>query len=254
MNTKSFLPLLLLLLMMISAACSNRRKHIAEFDSLRPEDVVAQNLDYSEISGIDENADSRIDSGKPVNFARIPVNNIGNLKEIFNDSNYIQYKYAEKLGIAPITSIREAYRTRRPVIHIVSNDLYTVDSLTHSLPYLIPEAAKLLADIGKRFKDSVIARGGAEHRIRVTSLLRTPHTVRKLRRVNRNATDSSTHQFATTFDISYVRFDAVDTCRRINDGDLKNLLGEILLDLRNQGRCLVKFERLSPCFHITVTK
>ena len=68
----------------------------------------------------------------------------------------------------------------------------------------------------------------------VTSLLRTPYTVKRLRRVNRNATDSSTHQFATTFDISYRRFHCLDSTRTVNEEDLKNLLGEVLLDLRRE--------------------
>lgn len=184
---------------------------------------------------------------------RIPVNNIGRLADVFNDSNYLQYRYAEALGIEPIKNLRMAYRTRRPIVLVKSNKYYEVDSLTHSLPYLVPEAEKLLTDIGKGFIDSLRHRGADGYRIRVTSLLRTPHTVKRLRRVNVNATDSSTHQFGTTFDLSYTRFHCLDSTRTIHDGDLKNLLAEVLLDLRSRGRCLVKFERKTGCFHVTAT-
>ena len=88
----------------------------------------------------------------------------------------------------------------------------------------------------------------------VTSLLRTPHTVKRLRRVNRNAVDSSTHQFGTTFDISFTRFHNLDRSKVTADEDLKNLLGEVLLDMRDNKRCLVKYERKGGCFHITATK
>ena len=87
--------------------------------------------------------------------------------------------------------------------------------------------------------------------MKVTSLLRTPATVSRLRRVNRNATAESTHTFGTTFDISYSRFICdSDTLGRTFE-DLKNLLGEVLLDFKNQGRCYVKMERRQACFHIT---
>ncbi len=192
-------------------------------------------------------------TASPSRPGRIHINNIGRLRDIFNDSNKYQYAFAERIGIAPMTGVHDAYHTRRPIVKIQSNDLYTIDSLTHSMPFLVPEAARLLTDIGRGFRDSLKSRGAKGYRIRVTSLLRTPHTVKRLRRVNRNATDSSTHQFGTTFDISYARFDCFDSTRVIPQEDLKNLLAEVLLDLRNKERCMVKFERKSPCFHITAT-
>lgn len=221
-------------------ACSPNRQADREFDEMQPPLAT----DSAPLPQLPKQAAS----------GRIPVRPIGRLWEVFNDSNYQHYAHAERLGIRPITSLRDAYRTRRPVIKIESNELYLVDSLTHSLPYLVPEAARLLDDIARNFRDSLSSRGGYPHLFRVTSLLRTPLTVKKLRRINRNATDSSTHQFGTTFDISYARFYTPDSTKAINDGDLKNLLGEVLYDLRRQGRCLVKYERKSPCYHITVTR
>lgn len=190
----------------------------------------------------------------PRHHARIKVNNIGKLAEVFNDSNKYQYAWAERMGIEPIQGIGEAYRTRRPLRKISSCDAYTVDKLTHSLPYLVPEAEDLLRTIGYNFIDSLARRGADGYLIKVTSVLRTPATVKSLKKINRNATDSSTHQFGTTFDISWANFACLDSTRTIDDGDLKNILAEVLLDLKNQKRCMVKFERKSPCFHITVTK
>lgn len=179
---------------------------------------------------------------------------IGPLREIFNDSNKYQYAYAEKLGITPISGIRDAYFTSRPVVHIRSCKEYIVDSLTHSMPFLVPEAASLLRTVGQNFIDSLASRGTPGYRIRVTSLLRTASSVKRLRRVNVNATDSSTHKFGTTFDISYVRFEPSPSAPFVSQGDLKNILGQVLLDLRGQGRCLVKFEGKTGCFHITATR
>lgn len=184
---------------------------------------------------------------------RIPLYTIGPLGEIFNDSNKYQYAFAERIGIAPIRTLADAFYVRRPIVKIESNNLYEVDSLTHSMPFLVPEAAELLATVGRNFIDSLKHRGVDNYRIRVTSLLRSPHSVKKLRRVNRNATDSSTHQFGTTFDLSYTRFHCLDSTKRIHDGDLKNLLAEVLFDLRKRNKCLVKFERKTACYHVTVT-
>ena len=191
----------------------------------------------------------------PLNYVRsLKVRNIGPLAEVFNDSNYVQLASAIELGIDPIEDFSLAYFTKRPIVKITSNRFYQVDSLTHSLPYLVPEAATLLTDIGRRFTDSLEARGGDSYRIKVTSLLRTPLTVRKLRRVNVNAKDTSAHQYGTTFDLSWTNFYCLDENRQINEGDLKNLLAEVLDQLRSEGRCYVKFEKKTSCFHVTARK
>lgn len=183
----------------------------------------------------------------------IRVRNIGPLGKVFNDSNYVHLNAATNLGIEPIQDLSDAYFTRRPIVKVESNDNYHIDNLRHSLPYLVPEAAALLDLIGRNFKDSLQKRGGDSYLIKVTSILRTPETVGRLRKVNVNATDSSTHQYATTFDLSYTNFYCLDENRQINQGDLKNLLGEVLNDLRKQGKCLVKYEYKTGCFHITAT-
>ncbi len=188
------------------------------------------------------------------NHDRIAIYFRGNLKEFFNDSNKYQYAAAERLGMQPIREVGTAYFTSRPIVKVVSNEYYTVDTLKHSFPYLVPEAERCLRDIGANFIDSLASRGADSYRILVTSLLRTPYTVKRLRRVNRNAVDSSTHQFGTTFDISYTRFHNTDPSRTIHEEDLKNLLAEVLRDMRNDNRCLVIFERKGGCFHITATR
>lgn len=185
---------------------------------------------------------------------RIRINRLGQLREVFNDSNFAHYAHAERLGIDPITSIDKVYFTKRPIVKIESGPYYEVDKLTHSLPYLVPEAAALLETIGRNFIDSLAARGADGYRVKVTSLLRTPATVRRLRRVNVNASDSSTHQFGTTFDLSYTNFYCLDSTRTINGEDLKNLLAEVLNDLRGEKRCLVKYERMTGCYHVTAIR
>lgn len=191
---------------------------------------------------------------RPVAKGRLPLRRIGRLHEIFNDSNHYQLEHARRLGINPMTGPGTYYSTRRPLVKIETNSDFVVDELRHSYPYLVPEAARLLHDIGKNFQDSLAARNGGKYRIIVTSVLRTPVTVKRLRRVNGNATQESTHQYGTTFDITYTRFNPAEGKDINSQEDLKNLLGEVLYDLRRQGRCMVKYERKSPCYHITVTQ
>lgn len=212
-------------------------------------------LNYTDVAvhGTDAAKNSAIKGGVR-HHDRIHVNPIGPLAEVFNDSNKYQYAWAEKLGIDPITDLSQAYATRRPLRKVRTCDAYYVDELTHSYPYLVPEAEDLLKQIGYNFIDSLARRGADGYKIKVTSLLRTPATVKKLRKVNSNAVDSSTHQFGTTFDLSWSNFYCADSLRTIDEGDLKNLLAEVLNDLRNHKRCMVKFERKTACFHITVTK
>lgn len=183
---------------------------------------------------------------------RIKINPIGgSLRNVFNDSNAIHLIAAQAIGISPITDLHTAYNLTRPIQEIYTCKAYHIDNLTHSMPYLVPQAARLLYEIGTEFSDSVLARGGAHYRIKVTSLMRTDVTVAKLRRRNRNATVDSAHRYGTTFDISYARFMCLDTANIISLEDLKNLLAEILNKKREEGRCYVKFERKQGCFHIT---
>lgn len=175
----------------------------------------------------------------------------GTLGRVFNDSNHLHIRTAEAIGIKPVASVVDAWKAGASLERLTTCREYYLDNLTHSLPYLVPRAHRLLTDIGAAFRDSLEARGGGDYRIKVTSVLRTPALVKKLRRRNRNAVDTSAHLFATTFDISYAKFicDSVTTPR--TQEDLKNLLGEVVNDMRRRGRCYVKYERKQSCFHIT---
>lgn len=195
--------------------------------------------------------DRHLDSLPQTDLVKLRVVPVGRLATVFSDLNDQHLKAAKALGISPIDSEQDILYASRPLARVESCREYYIDDLTHSYPYLVPEAASLLREIGARFCDSLQARGGGAYRIKVTSLLRTPGTVHRLRRVNRNSTEASAHQYATTFDISYSKFvcDNDSTGRTVED--LKNLLAEILYDLRADGRCLIKYERKQGCFHIT---
>ena len=227
------------------AACSEEAQPTAAVDNSAR---IAELLADVPANHWDTHLDTVIDKG----CERLVIRHIFPLRPTFNDSNAVQLAAAKQLGINPIRSDADILNVRRPLVCVRSCREFYLDDLTHSFPFLVPEAAQLLSDIGRAFNDSLAARGGGCYRIKVTSLLRTPATVKKLKKVNGNATEESTHSFGTTFDISYGKFviDSLAEPYRTFE-DLKNLLGEILYDMREQGRCYVKFEFRQSCFHIT---
>ena len=183
---------------------------------------------------------------------RMKVHSVGrSLREVFNDSNAVHLDAARSLGFEPITDLRTAYDISIPIREVRTCKDFHIDKLSHSMPYLVPEAERLLHDIGRSFSDTIRARGGKSYKIKVTSLTRTDVTVRRLRRRNSNATQESAHRFGTTFDISYSKFICCDSSYVIHEGDLNNILAEVLYRLRREGRCYVKWERKQGCFHIT---
>lgn len=210
-----------------------------------------------DLSWLDEDSSAAystplVDMPEPT--VKMKIHSVGPLAQVFNDSNYIHLRAADTLGIKPLSDTYSHFHPGRPLVKVVScNDFY-VDNLTHSSPYMVPEGAAMLHEIGRRFRDSLAVRGGGNYRIKVTSVLRTPEGVKKLRRRNRNAVDSSVHQMGTTVDVSYSRFMAYDEEMPRSAEDLKNLLAEVLYAMRNEGKCWVKYERKQPCFHITVRK
>lgn len=188
----------------------------------------------------------------PEPCVKMDIQHLGNYAEVFNDSNYVHWEDAEKCGITPITETIHYWMNQSEMEKVVSCADFYVEELNYSVPYLVPGAARMLHEIGRRFNDSLQTRGGGDYRIKVTSVTRTPSTVARLRRVNKNSIDSSTHTLGTTIDISYARFvcDNPHTVARSAE-QLKGLLAEVLFDMRREGWCWVKFERKQPCFHIS---
>ena len=160
---------------------------------------------------------------------------------------------AKKYGIEPLKD-RSCLtkKVKRQLTYVEENKYYAIDPLTHSVPYLTPDAAKLLNDIGKNFQKKLRKHKMGEYKIIVTSVLRTKEDVRKLMKVNSNAVPNSAHCHATTFDITYRRFKHVSG-KQEDARQLKYLLGEVMQELREKGRCYVRYETQQTCLHITVT-
>lgn len=178
----------------------------------------------------------------------------------FNDMNDTQLRMAQAIGVPPVADREAAEKLKSKLVKIESTDTYVVDSLTHSIPYLIPEAKELLDLIGQNFQDSLASKGLNPNKLVITSVLRTEADVAKLRRHNTNASENSTHRYGTTFDLSYWRYVKVPELRGRPYEDvppeyLRATLSQVLKDIHDQGnRCYIKYEKKQNCFHITVRK
>ena len=176
-------------------------------------------------------------------------------KDKFRDTQAKQVQAAQAIGLqTPPQNRQEAARMRSQLSLIKSNNNYIVDSLTHSIPYLVPAAAKELERIGAEFADILQRNGLPHYQFYVTSVLRTKDDIKHLQKSgNINATTNSCHNYGTTFDLAYFRFNKVTRTREyMHQDNLKLVLGQVLLNEQRAGRIYVKYEYKQACFHITV--
>lgn len=192
-------------------------------------------------------------------FSNMPhrINSVPSYDEAFPDTQAVQLVAAERWGVTPVKNRQDAEARKRELVYVGANPYYHIDPLYSSIPYLVPRAAVLLEDIGRAFFDSLYVKGIPLHKIIVTSVLRSQADVAKLRCHNGNATENSCHLYGTTFDITYVRYKTVEppegpARRPVRDDSLKFVLCEVLRDMREQGRCYIKYERKQSCFHMTI--
>lgn len=178
----------------------------------------------------------------------------------FNDLNDTQLEVARAIGISPVANREEAEGLKSKLVELTATDTYVIDSLTHSIPFLIPSAKELLDDIGQAFRDSLVSKGLNPYKLVVTSVLRTKEDVATLSKDNINAAENSTHCYGTTFDLGYWRYVKIPDLRGRPYEDvpqeyLRAVLSQVLKDIHDQGdRCFVKYERQQNCFHITVKR
>lgn len=174
----------------------------------------------------------------------------------FPDMQDVQYAAATKWGVSPVANRGDAESRKSELVYVAGSPYFHVDKLNNSIPYLVPRAANLLHDIGTNFFDSLQMKGVPLHKLIVTSVLRTKEDITKLRGHNGNATENSCHLYGTTFDVCYNRYKTVEAPgekrRQVRNDSLKYILAEVLRDMRESGRCYVKYEVKQGCFHITV--
>lgn len=172
----------------------------------------------------------------------------------FNDLQSKQHAVASAIGLPrPPKDREDAARMRKQLVEIKTNANYIVDSLTHSVPYLIPSAKRELDSIGAEWADILRRNGLPHYRFYVTSVLRTQEDIKYLQRSgNINSVTQSCHCYGTTFDLAYMRYDKVTHTRDyMVEDNLKLVLGQVLLNEQRKGHVFVKYEAKQSCFHVT---
>ncbi len=153
---------------------------------------------------------------------------------------------------------------------------------------LTSDAVASLDLVGRYFHAALAELGLPPVRYAISSAYRSQAYQRRLTRINRNATRStSSHEFGTTFDITYRRFygptsASIDPAAYALAGDIRDaclaeelalaerawaaqmseryasrfaaVLGRVLTDLEGEGTLLVLRERRQPCYHITIAR
>ena len=184
------------------------------------------------------------------------IRGVVSYKRSFGDLNDAHLAAAKKIGVKPLKNREAAEKLGGKVVEIKSGKLYQVDSLTHSIPFLVPKASALLDSIGANFLDSLESKGLNPNQVIVTSVLRTQDDVKRLGKRNVNASQNSAHVYGTTFDITYKRFFKVEDpdgrpMQDVRADTLKLVLSEVLRDLKKKEKCYIKYELKQACFHNT---
>ncbi len=181
----------------------------------------------------------------------------------YRDFNAVHLKFAKKGGVAPFKTNNDFENgvgilvKEDKLVEISDNKYYRICKLTHSHPYLTPDAEQFLDDLGKCFQEKLDENDLPEYYFQISSLLRTKENQSRLSRSNGNATSNSSHMYGTTFDIPYftlVKRTLLWEEAEVTDGRASKLLSEAIGELRKEGRCVVVTERNETCFHITVIK
>lgn len=173
----------------------------------------------------------------------------------FNDLHDLHLEAAQRKGIIPMETRNDTIKNQGKMVRLpMELDLYKMHNLTHSIPYLVDDASKLLLQISSNFRDSLINKKLPVYKLVVTSVTRTLDDVSSLTKRNSNASHNSAHCYGTTFDVSWKRFEkrGPKGANDVSTDKLKLILGQVLHDLRQRDFCYVVHERRQACFHITV--
>lgn len=173
----------------------------------------------------------------------------------FRDLNDLHMSAASVKGISPMETNADTIKYKDRLVRLPQElDMYKLDKLTHSMPYLVNDAAELLITIGSNFRDSLESKKMPPYKIVVTSVTRSLEDNARLSKRNSNTSENSVHCFGTTVDISWKRFvkKGSDAVADVPTDRLKLVLAQVLYDLRQRDKCYIMYETKQACFHITL--
>ena len=166
------------------------------------------------------------------------------------------------------------------LVPLEDTEFYYLQDFDVSVPYVTPDLAALLDEMGRRMHAVLDDKGLPPFRFNISSVLRTSENQADLRRINPNAARGiSAHEFGTTLDVVYHTYDARPDSSRLSAGsspldslfallrhdtmrgtamlywqELQGILGRVLIEMQEEGLVLVTLEREQPVFHITVRR
>jgi hypothetical protein len=244
-------------------------------------------VDRSQVEAVLDNAFARIEEvtdSVDALFRPVPLLTPAQEAAFRRFGNPQQLQRARALGVRPAdAAARDAAVQAGRLVRLEDSTAYwVVRELTHSEPYVTPDARALLAEMGRRFQQRLDAMGVPRYRLEVTSVLRTAEDQAELRRVNPNAAlGESTHEYGTTLDVTYASYAApaepeldldaaaapwlepyldritaalLESVAARNSLELRAILGLVMLELQNEGAVMVTLERLQPVYHFTVAR
>jgi hypothetical protein len=234
-----------------------------------------------------EAVDQRLDDAEAA-YRAIPPMSDATRSALRRSLNEAHLEAARRAGTRPVDArdnLEDAARSRG-LIRVESDSTRLVRNGRYSVPYLTPAAAGAIDSITGRFRRRLAMAGLPAFKITLSSLWRSAEDQAELARVNVNAArGGSSHEYATTFDIPYRRFEYAgegalnlpeadttlpiflreyvrnESARRARErfnrlaerepGRLEAALGRTLVTLENDSVILVIREVRQPVYHIT---
>jgi hypothetical protein len=243
--------------------------------------VVASDLDA---------IDARIEEAVEV-YREVPPLSDDTRRALRRSLNADHLAAARRSGTAVVTErddLADAAESRG-LVHVQSDTTRVVRAGRHSVPYVTPAAAASIDSITTRFHRRLAAAGLPAFRITLSSIWRSTEDQANLARVNVNAARGrSSHEYATTYDIPYRRFEyagqggvdlprpdtslpallreyvRAEGARRLESrfrhlaeqqpAALEAALGRTLVTLEDDSVILVIREVRQPVYHVTALK
>ena len=195
---------------------------------------------------------------------------------------------ARALGVAPPATRTARDSLAAGLVALDTLAAFVVGRARYSAAAVTPDAAASLDSLARAFRARTRAAGVPDARPTITSVFRSAEDQAGLRAVNANAAaGTSSHEYATTYDLAYRRFEAVAppapaapwtratprwlrppveaalaerwrgaVARVAADYPARYdaLLGRALVALEDRGVVVVVRERQQPVYHVTVAR
>ena len=217
-------------------------------------------------------------------FLEVPTLTAGELGRMRTYLNAQHIERARSLGVPRVETRADvpARVEQGELVEIQDNPYYAVMPMDYGVPFLTADAAALLDSIGVRFHERLAEAGLPPFQFVVSSGFRTAADQKKLTGRNVNAArGGSSHEYATTFDVTYRRYrpspiaandlpsfhieamrpvyeqrllELYDGYTDTYEARLKALLGRAMLDVQEAGYGYVIHERRQPVYHVTVAQ